>query len=107
MSLLGAVVAAGVVFALFAKYLPTSELWSKLVLKTAETDDKGYLSTVDYQTLIGKEGKTLTLLRPAGMAEIEGARLDVVSEGMFIEPDTKIVVVKTEGNRIVVRKKEE
>ena len=35
-----------------------------------------------------------TPLRPAGSAEIKGMRVDVVSEGNFIPPETKIQVVK-------------
>lgn len=105
-SLLVAVIMAGLVFALLAKHLPTSKLWEKLVLNTAETTEKGFVSAEDYQQYLGKAGKAITLLRPAGTAEIDGKRLDVVSEGMFVTPGTEIVVVKVEGNRIVVRIKE-
>jgi len=106
LSLLAAIAAAGLVFALFARYLPTSKLWTKLVLSTAETTDKGYVPTENYQQYLGKAGKALTLLRPAGTAEIGGKRLDVVSEGTYIQPGTEIVVIKVEGNRVVVRTKE-
>jgi membrane-bound serine protease (ClpP class) len=106
-SLLAAVVTAGLGFALLAKFFPASKLWAKLVLKTAETTEKGFISADDYQQYLGKTGEALTLLRPAGMAEIDGRRLDVVSEGMFIKSGTKIVVVKVEGSRIVVRMQEE
>lgn len=105
-SLLAAVTVAGLIFALFAKYLPTSKLWDRLVLKTAETTEKGFVTTEDYQQHLGKTGKALTLLRPAGTVEIDGMRMDVVSEGMFIQPGTEIVVVKVEGSRIVVRTKD-
>jgi len=43
-------------------------------------------------------------LRPAGVAEIEGQRLDVVSEGGMIEPGASIQVIGVDGTRIVVRK---
>jgi len=102
-SLLGAVILAGVMFVVLAKYLPTSKLWSKLVLKNAETSEQGFVSTEDLKQYLGQTGKVLTLLRPAGMAEIAGRRLDVVSEGLFVVPGTEVVVTKVEGNRIVVR----
>lgn len=107
LALIAAVIVAGLVFALFAKYFPTSKLWERLVLKTATTTEEGFVSTEGYQQFLGKPGRATTLLRPAGTAEIDGVRLDVVSEGMFINPGTKIVVVKVEGNRIVVRIKED
>ena len=52
--------------------------------------------------LIGKEGVTMTVLRPSGFAEIDGERVDVVSEGGMIEAQCPIKVIEVEGNRIVV-----
>ena len=43
--------------------------------------------------------------RPAGIAEIAGTRLDVVSDGGFIEALTAIEVTRVDGNRIVVRQR--
>jgi len=56
----------------------------------------------DYKTLTGKNGRTVTPLRPSGIAEIKGERYSVVSEGELIEDDTEIVVVEIQGNSIVV-----
>ena len=52
--------------------------------------------------LVGKEGQTLTALRPAGIAFIEDKRVDVVTRGEMIDKESAIKVVKVEGNRIVV-----
>jgi membrane-bound serine protease (ClpP class) len=41
-------------------------------------------------------------LRPAGIATIDGARVDVVSDGAFIEAGAAVVVTRVDGNRIVV-----
>jgi membrane-bound serine protease (ClpP class) len=43
-------------------------------------------------------------LRPAGIADLEGQRVDVVSDGEFIEVGASITVVRVDGNRIVVRR---
>jgi membrane-bound serine protease (ClpP class) len=56
----------------------------------------------DDSGLIGQEGVTLTPLRPAGVAEIAGRRLDVIADGMFVEAGQKVRVVSVEGARIVV-----
>ncbi|MBN1442313.1 MAG: hypothetical protein JXA90_06365 [Planctomycetes bacterium] len=53
--------------------------------------------------LEGKEGETITPLRPAGMALIDGKRVDVVAPGKFIEKGHRVRVVETSGNRVVVR----
>jgi membrane-bound serine protease (ClpP class) len=56
------------------------------------------------QRWLGKQGRALSVLRPAGIAEIEGARVDVVSDGALIEADTPVEVTRVDGNRIVVRR---
>jgi membrane-bound serine protease (ClpP class) len=54
------------------------------------------------EALVGKEGVAVTPLRPSGTATIEGERINVVTEGGFVERNSKIVVVEVEGNRVVV-----
>ena len=44
------------------------------------------------------------MLRPSGIGEFEGVRLNVVTEGEFLEADSDIQIVSVEGRRIVVRK---
>lgn len=55
---------------------------------------------------MGKTGTTVTNLRPAGTARIDGRRVDVVSRGEFIEKDKPVLVIAVEGNRVVVREGE-
>jgi membrane protein implicated in regulation of membrane protease activity len=57
-----------------------------------------------YKRWLGKHGTTFSPLRPAGIAEIDGERVDVVSEGEFIDVGMPIVVTRVDGNRIVVRR---
>ena len=52
--------------------------------------------------LIGREGAVESVLRPAGMARIDGRRVDVVSRGEMIESGARVRVVAVEGNRVVV-----
>jgi len=75
-----------------------------LVLKTVEGKDKGYVGVNERKEIIGKEGIALTQLRPAGTAEFDGERLDVVTEGDFISKGTKVKVVEVKGYRIIVSK---
>ncbi len=56
----------------------------------------------DMQYLVGKMGVAATPLRPAGIAEFDGVRLDVVASGQFIPAGTKLTIQKVEGSRIVV-----
>lgn len=79
------------------------KLSKSLILRAASRKEEGFSSASDNTALIGKEGVALTQLRPSGIGDIDGKRLDVVSEGTYIEPGTKIIVIHTEGRRIVVK----
>jgi membrane-bound serine protease (ClpP class) len=57
----------------------------------------------NYDGFLGKEGLAQTVLRPAGIALIEGKRMDVVTAGENVDKGSRIKVTKVEGNRIVVR----
>lgn len=51
---------------------------------------------------VGKEGVAVTDLRPSGIALINDERLDVVTEGKYVEKGAGIVVVSISGNQIIV-----
>ena len=57
----------------------------------------------DMKVLVGKSGTTTSVLRPAGIGDFDGVRLNVVTEGGFIEKDMPIEIVRVDGSRIVVR----
>lgn len=104
MSVAIALVAAIVVAVILYKWIGTEKgIFKKLILRDRTMSDKGYVSYEDRSLLLGKEGITVTPLRPAGTALIDDQRLDVVSEGNFIEVDRKVVIIHVEGVRIVVR----
>ena len=80
------------------------KFFKKLILSDSTNTESGYISNVNRIDLIGLEGKTLTQLRPSGTMKIGNERIDVVSEGAFIEKDACVKVIKVEGSRVVVRK---
>jgi len=57
----------------------------------------------EQMALLGATGETVTILRPAGKARIDGKLLDVVSDGPFVEEGRTVSVVQVQKNRIVVR----
>lgn len=78
---------------------------SKLVLKESINSGSTDISALDANEMIGKEGMTLTALRPSGIAMIGGKRLDVLAEGEYIEKGEQVVVSDIRGIRISVVKK--
>ena len=57
----------------------------------------------DMQVLVGHEGRTLSVLRPSGIGDFDGVRLNVVTEGEFIENGVAIRIARVEGGKIVVK----
>ena len=52
--------------------------------------------------LVGKEGRTLSPLRPAGLAQVGDDRVDVVADSEFLDAGVTVRVIAVEGNRVVV-----
>ncbi len=89
---------------LLLRFLPHLPLGNNLVLKTALLPKEEYDSNEgDYQPRVGTKGIVASALRPSGIAHFDGERLDVVSEGEFIEAGQSVTIVQVDGNRIVVR----
>jgi membrane-bound serine protease (ClpP class) len=79
------------------------KFFGKIILTDSTSTEGGYVSNKTRTELMGLEGITVTALRPSGTIIVGDERLDVVSEGSFIQKDKKVKIVKTEGSRIVVR----
>ncbi len=76
---------------------------TRLTHKHVLTTQDGYVGTDDRTKLIGQKGTTATTLRPGGFANIDGQRVDVVTNGELIEAGIPVEVVTVEGNRVQVR----
>ena len=78
-------------------------MFNRLVLRDATTTEEGYVSNTNRIELIGKQGQSLTPLRPSGTVVIDNERIDVVTEGSYVDAGKPVEVIKVEGSRIVVR----
>ena len=52
---------------------------------------------------MGRTGRALTTLRPSGTADIDGRRVDVITEGGFVASGAAVEVVRSQGAVVVVR----
>jgi membrane-bound ClpP family serine protease len=89
------------------KTLPKTPFGRQMILNETSLNNKQNAGTSqvqqeDFEFLAGKVGKTITELRPSGIAEIDGKRYSVISEGEMIEPSVDIIVKNIEGNNIIV-----
>lgn len=77
---------------------------SEVILTATESVEEGYVATRDMDVFLGKEGLTTTVLRPTGMAEFEGVKLNVQSDGEYIPQNVHVRVERVDGARVVVRR---
>ncbi|MCK6448029.1 MAG: hypothetical protein L6Q99_16675 [Planctomycetes bacterium] len=56
--------------------------------------------------LLGKEGVAESMLRPAGVARLDGRRVDVMTRGEMIQAGERVRVLEVEANRVVVARAE-
>lgn len=92
-------------FLLLLRWLPRLPFGRELVLGTELEARAGFASAPEREErLVGRSGRAVSPLRPSGIALIDGTRVDVVSEGEFVESGAVLEVVRVDGNRVVVRR---
>ena len=78
-----------------------------LMLAATLSTDAGYTSfetEVEDDELIGLQGTALTQLRPSGKARFDGQRLNVETEGDWIDKSEQVVIVRRAEGRLIVRR---
>lgn len=101
------IIVAIIIIVLLSIYLfaNSAEKGKNPLVLSQKTDKKsGFSANDDNSFLLNKTGVALTQLRPAGIAEIESKRVDVVTSGEFIDAGTEITVTDIQGRRIIVKK---
>lgn len=93
-----------VVLWILVKFFGMKFMIKKIVLISEQKNEEGYRSSESREELLGKTGITVTPLRPAGIVQFDDRREDVVSEGELIPANVKVVVIRVEGSRVVVRR---
>lgn len=87
------------------RFLPHLPFGRRLILATGLSAAEGYASAPESDShLLGRRGRASSTLRPAGIAEFDGQRVDVVSDGELIDAGEPVEVTRVDGNRIVVRR---
>lgn len=86
-------------------YLPNMPYASRLVLHPPDETEDGEPEATEprFAHLLGAIGIAATTLRPAGKVQFGDAFHDVLAEGDFVNPGSRVKVIEVEGNRIVVR----
>ncbi|MCR6096788.1 nodulation protein NfeD [Salipaludibacillus agaradhaerens] len=103
LSVVIAVIVTIIASIIFFKYASYKGPFRRVILTDQTNTEQGYVSNKNRHDIIGEIGEALTILRPSGTALLNDERLDVVSEGGYIEQGRKVKVISATGSRIVVR----
>lgn len=95
-----AIILTVICFALLTRLFPQNAWMHRLAL--VESQGADYVASSDHTSLRGMTGVAASYLRPAGVAQIDGKRVDVLTEGEFIAAGTPIRVTRVEGARVFV-----
>ncbi len=101
------VIVAIIIIVLFSIYLfarSAEKGKNPLVLSQKTDKESGFSANDDNSFLLNKKGVAVTALRPAGIAEIESMRVDVVTNGEYVDIGAEIIVTDIQGRRIIVKK---
>ncbi len=63
--------------------------------------------TSELKEMLGEVGVVLTPLRPVGMCDFAGQRIECVAEGGYIDKDKKVKVIDVESTQLTVREIEQ
>lgn len=102
-ALLAAMVIGGTaLFVWWMRVFPRTRFGRKWILE-ATVHGEPQVTEAAPQVALGDTGVTLTPLRPAGAVRIAERRVDVTTDGDWIEPHTPVRVARIEGTKVVVR----
>jgi membrane-bound serine protease (ClpP class) len=94
------IVLTAIAFWFLTRYFPQNAWFAKLTLHAVQGAD--YVTSSDFSGFLGGIGTAHSFLRPAGIALIDGKRLNVLTEGEFIAAGTPVRVTRVEGARVFV-----
>ena len=88
------------------KLFPKTPIGKLMMLPARmKTRPEDRVEGADLAGYVGKAGVTVTQCRPAGIAEFDGKRMDVVAEGTIVDANRPVTVLRVDGNRVVIREK--
>jgi membrane-bound serine protease (ClpP class) len=85
---------------------PKTPLGKHLFLRGPDDDDAvaNMPATLELERLRGRFGRAVSALRPCGVVEFDGKRVDTMTDGEMIEPNHWVRCVDIKGGRVIVRR---
>jgi membrane-bound serine protease (ClpP class) len=84
---------------------PKTPLGKRMILRRPDDDDAvaNMPATLELERLRGRFGRAVSPLRPCGLVEFDGKRIDTMTDGEMIQPNQWVRCVDIKGGRVMVR----
>jgi membrane-bound ClpP family serine protease len=104
-TLIVVVIAMPVAGSVLLHYWPKTPMGKRLFLSTPLDDEKAALMPVhlELESLRGRFGKAVGSLRPSGIADFDGWRVDVITEGLMVDSGQWVRCMDVKAGRVIVR----
>ena len=86
------------------KLVIRSDFYRSLIPIQSQLKKDGYTISKNLEEMIGREGVSITDLRPSGKISIGSKTYQAISQGDYIEKSTEITIISTDENQLVVKK---
>ena len=104
-TLLGVMIALPVFGGFLARYWPKTRFGRRMVL--AAPDEDATIASMpvnlELERLRGRFGRALSDLRPSGVCDFDGWRVDTITEGMMVEAGQWVRCVDVRAGKVIVR----
>lgn len=91
--------------ALFVYVWPRTPMGKRMIVQSVADDSTlaALPANLELEALRGRIGRVVSILRPAGAVEFDGRRIDCLSEGMMIEPNSWVRCIDVKAGKVIVR----
>jgi membrane-bound serine protease (ClpP class) len=99
-----AIVMVPSLLAMAYKILPRTRFGKRVIL-TPPLRERGEAisDTSELAEMVGQVGRVLTTMRPVGMCDFGGRRVECVAETGYLQKEKKVKVIRVEGTQVTVR----
>jgi membrane-bound serine protease (ClpP class) len=103
--LLGVFIIVPAVMGLMLHIWPKTPIGRRMIRPGPEEDATVAAMPVnlELEQLRGRLGRAVSSLRPSGMADFDGKRIDVMAEGMMVDPGTWVRCIDVKAGKVIVR----
>ena len=86
-------------------YWPRTPMGKRFFLSGPDDDDTvaSMPTLMELEQFRGKVGRALSSLRPSGVVDFDGRRIDTITEGMMAEPGQWVRCIDVRAGKVVVR----